>query len=502
MSTLLKIHLIYQKMKNLYNISLKIVLGATLLLSGACEPDFNGMNVDPNNPISVPTSNLMTSAQRTVVQLVYGNSNVTGISTDATRYIQHWAGTRGGGADIYTIVEQDFSDFYSGPLADLNEIIKLNSNAATTLAASEFGSNINQIAVARILKAWIFHNITDVWGDVPYKEALQGKSLALPKFDPQSEIYADLIKELDEATAQINVSEPGIKGDIIYNGDMSYWKLFAQSLKMRLGMRMSKVNAEAAMKAVAEANAAGVFTDNKQNALYKYLSATSNSNPWHYYYTFLSPTIGVTNTLIDRLKATNDPRLSIYADEADLGGGYIGTGYGLDIATANLDRDDASSWPSTTHILQPTTPFKLMTLAEVLFLQAEAAARGWISGDPKAYYDAGVTAAMQYWEIDNTQIATYLAQPAVAYQESNPFKSIGEQKWMAFYQQGIEAWSEWRRLGYPELNNAPEAFAGRSIPRRRGYPLTEITLNTANYREAVNRQGPDELSTRVWWDVP
>jgi hypothetical protein len=484
----------------MYKNSLKILAASLLLLSGACDNGFEELNIDPNNPTSIPTASLFTSAQRSLVQELYGAQGETGLSTDATIYMQYWTPLRGGGNGIYTTVEQDFSDLYTEGIQDLNEIIRLNAEPATAVRAAESGSNANQIAVARILKAWTFQNITDIWGDIPYFQALQGTAQVLPAYTPQGEIYADLVKELDEATAQINVNEPGIKGDIIYGGNMANWKMFAQSLKMRLGMRLSEIDPASAQKAVGEAYQAGLLQSNSQNALYKYLAASPNNNPWFYHFYVQVPGYGVANTLIDKLKALNDPRLSVYADPAQLGGGYIGRQFGLDNATAASQRDEATSWPSKANVLSATTPFVLLSYDEVLLLQAEAAARGWIQGDPAAFYQAGISASMQYWGVQPAAIAAYLAQPQVAYQAANPLESIGEQKWLALYNRGLEAWAEWRRLDYPVLQSASQAFAGRSLPRRRGYPTSEISLNQANYREAVKRQGPDELSTRVWWD--
>lgn len=486
----------------MYKNSLKVLAASLLLVSGACDNGFEELNVDPNNPSFIPTASLFTSAQRSLVQELYGAQGETGVSTDATVYMQYWTPLRGGGNGIYTVVEQDFSDFYTEGIRDLNEVIRLNEEPATATLAAESGANANQIAVARILKAWVFQNITDIWGDVPYVNALKGTANVLPDYTPQQEIYADLLKELTEAAAGIDVNAPGIKGDVIYGGNMANWKLFAQSLKMRIGMRLSEVDPAAAQKAVAEAHQAGLLNSNTQNALYKYLASSPNNNPWYYHFYVQVPGYGVTNTLVDKLKAFQDPRLAVYTDPAQLGGGYIGRQFGLDNATAASQRDEATSWPNKVNVLSATTPFVLLSYDEVLFLQAEAAARGWIPGDAATWYQGAITASMQYWGIQPAAIATYLSQPEVAFQAGNPLQSIGDQKWLALYNRGVEAWSEWRRLDYPVLQSASQAFAGRLLPRRRGYPTSEISLNQANYREAVKRQGPDELSTRVWWDAP
>lgn len=485
----------------MYKYKIKIVAALLLMFLGACDKGFEEMNIDPNNPVAVPTAHLFTSAQRSLVQSIYGNHDqLGGVSTDINVFIQYWTPLRGGGSGIYQNVEDDFSSFYTEGLADLNEIIRLNSDEVTAIQAAEWGGNNNQIAVARILRAWAFQNITDVWGDVPYSDALQGTAVTLPEYTPQAQIYTDLIEELDAATEQIDLTEPGIKGDIVYNGNMQNWKLFAQSLKLRLGMRMSEADPAAAQKAVSEAYTTGVLNRIDQNALYKYLTSAPNNNPWYYHFSIRVPAYGVTNTLTDKLLALNDPRLAFYADTAQLGGGYIGRQFGLDVASANSQRDDATSWPNHEHVVSATTPFVILSYDEVMFTLAEAAARDWIGGEAETFYKEAITASMQYWGVSEPDILAYLEQPAIAYSQDKSLELIGNQKWIALYNRSVEAWSEWRRLDYPTLLSASQAFAGRNLPRRRGYPAAEISLNQKNYNLAIARQGPDELSTRVWWD--
>ncbi|MDQ3289951.1 MAG: SusD/RagB family nutrient-binding outer membrane lipoprotein, partial [Bacteroidota bacterium] len=212
-----------------------------------------------------------------------------------------------------------------------------------------------------------------------------------------------------------------------------------------------------------------------------------------------TPTIAVANTLIDKLQELHDPRISAYAQEKENGGGYVGMPYGVSAAIAGSVNNKNVSFQSL-RVLAPDVKLVLQSYSEVLFLQAEAAARGWANGNPEELYKAAITASMQYWDVPQTEIDTYLAQPSIAYDPSNYRKSIGDQKWLALYLQGIEAWSEWRRLDYPALLPAPDAAQGRNIPRRRGYPLQEISLNKVSYDAAVARQGPDVMETRVWWD--
>ncbi len=491
----MKIH-IYRKL---------VFMVMSLILISACTDGFEELNTDPNQPLEVPTSSLISGAERELVRSIFGNhEELVGIGLSASIFTQQISNLRGAFDDIYATVEYDFSDFYIRGLRDLEEVIILNTNEETKAEAAKSGPNENQIAVAMILKAWAFHNITDVWGDIPYSQALSGSDFPLPVYDTQEDIYLDLLSELTAASAMIDVSAGDIEGDIIYAGNMSKWQLFANSLKMRIGLRLSKVAPGIASVAVAEAFNAGVFTSNDDNAKYEYLPSAPNYNPWYFRFELSVPNYGVGSTLIDMLKGFNDPRLEMYADTAfnqDLGGGFVGNPVGYDRAAGSAISDFAVSWPDAENVLGQTTPFTIMTYSEVLFVLAEAAERGWITGTVKDYYQMAITASIEQWGVtDPTTIADYLAQPSVTLDATNPIKSIGDQKYIALYMQGVQTWSEWRRLGYPELEIARDAVIA-GMPRRRGYPPSEITLNKDNYDIAVSRQGVDDLLTRMWWDL-
>lgn len=466
---------------------------------GSCDSGFEELNIDPNNPTKVPTAFLLSSAQQNIFKEIFGMANTSGKDAIGMRYMQMWSSTLYTEEDRYVDIESDFSNIYKGGLADLNELIRLNTDESTVVAAASSGPNVNQIAAARIMRAWTFQNLTDFWGDIPYTQATKGLQYPTPEYDPQAEIYKDLIKELDEASAQINVSAGNIEGDLIYQGDMAKWKLFAQSLKLRMGMRMSEADPANAEKTVKEALASGVFSDNTMIADFKYLTAQPNYSPWYYSYFIGTPTIAVANTLIDKMIAMKDPRISAYAKKPDNGGDYKGIPYGVSAAIAGSYGNKNVSFPSL-RILSADANVVLQSYSEVLFIQAEAAARGWTNGNAADLYKAAITASMQYWDVPAADIQAYLAQPSVVYNPANYRKSIGDQKWLALYMQGIEAWSDWRRLDFPTLLPAPNAANGRNIPRRRGYPLTEISLNKSNYEKAVARQGADLLETRIWWD--
>ncbi|SDL05293.1 Starch-binding associating with outer membrane [Catalinimonas alkaloidigena] len=495
------------------------LLAAALVSLGACDQGFEELNIDPNKPSEVPTSYLFTQGERALVTQVFDPLTV---AEYAIHYPQYFSQTQYADITRYSTVESSFYPFYTGGLADMQEIIRLNTTEETMDAAAASGANVNQVAVARILKVWGFHNVTDMWGDIPYSQALLGREAFSPVYDPQSEIYPALIQELTEAAAQIDENQPGVVGDIIYGGDMAMWKLFANSLKLRLGMRMSEVAPDMAKTAVTEALSAGVFTSNDDNAMYTYLSAQPNVNP--YYNHFLTRTdFAVTNTMVDMLKAMDDPRLAIYADPIGVdvprdanefpvaNPEYVGMIYGETDAVSGSIRNQEVSFPGlATRAATAKSP--ILVYSEVLFNQAEAAARGWTGGDAEALYEAAIRASMEQWntlaaevgspyQVTAAEIDAYIASGDVAYDAANFEKSIGTQKWLALYMQGFEGWSEWRRLDYPDLKPAPAAPAGMGIPRRRGYTETENSLNKANYDAAIARMGGNGLSTRMWWDV-
>ncbi|MDF9801157.1 hypothetical protein OKW21_006420 [Catalinimonas alkaloidigena] len=477
-----------------------ILIFALVATMPACDDGFEEMNEDPNNPTEVPTSYILAGAQTKLIEELFGlynesfKWNLTGM-----RYMQHWTSTLYTSEDRYVTIEGDFTPVYYKSLRDLQEVIEQNSNPETAVQAAFSGPNQNQIAVSRILKAYTFHNLTDIWGDIPYSQTLLGSENVTPIYDPQEQIYEGIIQELDEAYAQIDEGAGGIEGDLIYDGDMALWKLFAQSLRLRLGMRLSEAKPELGQAVVADALQKGVFTSNAQNATFTYNEQVPFVNPWYTEFHLETITLAVSNTMIDKLMELNDPRLPAFAEEADALGEYVGMPYGVNAAIAGSIKNEEVSLPADA-ITSTDYPATLQTYSEVLFLRAEAAARGWTGEDAEQLYEQAIAASFEQWNVGDADLAAYLAQDEVAFDASNYKASIGNQKWFALYMQGMEAWSEWRRLDYPQLLPAPDAAAGRDIPRRRGYPLSEISLNKKNYDEAIARQGPDLMSTRVWWD--
>lgn len=477
------------KLKNIFSLLLVVAFAAT-----SCD-DFEDLNVDPNEPSSAPNSTLLTG-------VFTGSDDELGIddllgANIPVLYVQHLSETQYTESSRYNTVQFNFNGWYTGPLVTLNQIIESNTNEATSAAAAAYGSNNNQIAVARILRAYIFHVLTDRWGALPYSEALQGATDFSPAYDSQEDIYTGLLTELNEATAQMD-GGAGPAGDILFSGNMASWAQFANTLRATIAMRMSGVAATTARAEFEDAVSDGLITS---DVMYAFLAETNHQNPW--YGRFITRTdYAISETLVDYMSAVNDPRLPAFAEPALETGTYVGMPYG--IIDAGDITNSAVSFITSDIISTQDAPLAIFTVAQTEFMLAEAALNGWnVSGTAQSHYEAAIQASMEQWGVyDATAYAAYIADPGVAYNAANAMQLIGEQKWVALYLQGYEAWSEWRRTGYPALTPAPDAVNNSGeIPVRQGYPSSEADLNSENYEAAVQMNGADGLDTRLWWDM-
>lgn len=498
-------------MKTLYKTLIGAGVVASMMLASSCTKDFEDINTDPNKPSNVSTGFLLTSAQKGLMDNTW-DEWFNG--RRGNQLAQYWSSNQYSSESRYQfrneISNSYWALFYSGGstlggMSDLEEIIRLNTEKPDDYVG--FGDNGNQIAVAKALKAWTFQNLTDCWGPIPFSEALKGSEVPSPKYDSQEQVYNGLLAMLNEANNDIDVNAAGPQGDKIYGGDMTKWKKFVNSLKMRVALRMADVNSAAASQAIQEAVAAGVFTSNADNALLVYGSAAPNNNPLNEDRKTRND-FCASNVMVDALKALGDPRMGIYYEPAVSSGEFVGEVYGLSEENAALTPDDDISQRGAA-VLAAEAPGIYLDYAQVQFMLAEAVERGYISGDAAAYYNAGVQASMEFWGItDGTAISSYLAQSNVDYAtlkaDGQSWKEIiGRQKWIALYMQGIQGWTEWRRLDFGILQlPADGPLNGTGIPMRMQYPLDEQTLNGDNYNSAVELLGgPDELGTRLWWDV-
>lgn len=479
-----------------------LMAGMVLLLI-SCD-DFGDTNIDPNNPSNARPELLLTDAQRFV-------DNKVGAFT-GNLWVQYMAETQYNDDSRYGNANADFNGWYTGPLKNLQTIIDLNTNEETRVDALSGGSNANQIAVARILKVYFFHMMTDRWGYIPYSEALVGSENFSPQYDSQEEIYLSLIDELKAAVAQMD-GGPGVNGDILFSGEMGQWEVFANSLRARIALRMADTGqSSVAATEFADAVNSGVTS---VDISYPYLASAANENPW--YTRFRTRTdYAISDVLADYMKGLDDLRVTKYANPApDVSNNdgvttvdeIVGMPYDVespgDITNSAISFPGAAIGAGGPSVGIQDAPLPIITVSEMYFAMAEAVERGWISGSAEQYYLDAIQASWEQWGVfDQAAYDAYVSTPEVAYSSASWDEKIGKQKWVALYPNGYEAWAEWRRLGYPELDPHPLALTAEiSIPVRQTYPTSEAQINEAAYNAAVSAQGADSPSTHLWWDI-
>lgn len=497
------------------------ILTVLLFGSASCGKDFGDININPNNPSEVSPDFLFTSAAQSIAIFNSGGGHVYFVQLWAQHFCQNNYTDESRFRVRPDANNSNWSWLYSGPLFDLVEVKKLLPNA-NTLDPAEVTQN--KMAIADVLSVFQWHVITDIYGPVPYSEALQGSSNRTPTYDSQKDIYTDLLNRLRTASEQMDPDYGSFgNADPIYSGDVAKWKAFANSLRLRIAMRMADVEAGAA-KAEVEAAWSAAFTSNDENAYFHFLTGQPNNHPLNQFRIDRGDAdFGLSSTLIDNtLLPLNDPRLPVFADEKVDGGGYAGRPYGQDSGHAASESPDLYSQPSgasairgergfrSLDILKSDAVGRFMSYAEVCFILAEARERGWtVSGTAAEWYEKGVRASLEEWGIADVTIQdAYLSQAAVAYAtaEGDWKQKIGVQKWVALFLNGIQGWSEWRRLDFEKLEPCADGplfdVGDNPVPIRMTYPTNEQSQNNASYQAALGLLGgPDYLTTRVWWDV-
>jgi len=467
----------------------KILLIAFLIISTvSCVTDFSDWNKDEKKATVVPASTLFSNAERNLVRTMKMQSVNVNIFNF---FAQYWTATTYPDESNYDLGTRDvpggfWNRMYRDVLLDLQESKIVLATERETTPESLLPVNTNQMAIATILEVYSFHVLVDVFGDVPYTEALD-ISNSSPKYDDASTIYTDILSKLDGAISSLDANFDSFGGaDFIYEGDVAAWKKFANSLKLRMAMRIKDSGK------VSEAIAGGVFTSNDDNAAFVFTVSDPYSNPmWENLVQSNRNDLLVSDTFVDLMVPLNDPRTPVYM--ADNMTPYIGGPYGAN-----------NSFVKFTHLgevfHQPDYEGVILDYAEVEFLLAEAAERN-LGGatDASTHYDNGVTASINYWAPEADPTAYLTAQ---AYDAANWEQSIGLQKYIALYSRGFEGWSSWRIFGVPTLSapvDADSAAEGK-VPVRYIYPADEEQRNRANYDAASSAIGGDKLSTPVFWN--
>jgi hypothetical protein len=387
----------------------------------------------------------------------------------------------------------------------------------------------NLYNMTRILQAYVFMVLTDEYGDIPYKASGKGyMELGLfPEYDSQQDIYADIISELTAASAALDPAGKIETADVLYGGNITQWRKFANSLLLRAGMRLVKVDPAKAQQVVSSVPLTSLILSNADNAVVRHdgnyqngMAVTLNGTEAANFY--------LTAPFVNYLKSTNDPRLVSIAvrykgatsgasqttdkttiqpaDQIGMPMGYDNSTIGAVATGLGLASFYDFSQVDRRRMMKLSAPYFMVTAAQTQLLLAEAHVRGWITtGTAASYFEAGVRQSM-------AQMASFDAGAAVSqadidtYVTNHPFdpakalEQINTQYWVASFPGGPEVFANYRRTGFPALT--PNPYPGKEVDfiRRLTYPVSEGSVNAANVSLATSRMGPDALNTRVWWD--
>jgi hypothetical protein len=498
-----------------------------LLASGCDIGDFGDLNDDPTSPNQVDADLLFSRS------IAYGTLRYTTYQRSqhlfGNMYSQYFANLN---PDFTTTDRYQSDPPYNAWATSLWRTTYASRGGENNIGENVENSGINiQIAInqtrddpqminitsqAQIWKVYLMHRVTDAWGSVPYFEAFKGlEGNRTPAYDPQEEIYRTMLDTLDAAAERIDPSIQGNRfrlgsADLLYNDDLTKWRRFANSLRLRLALRVAEAAPDLAREHVNDAFAGGLMQSSDDSAL----RPTSGEgqfitqNPLSILYGFNDDRLS--ETLIDTLRALDDPRLTVYADTIATFGilqdtlAFRGLPNGLSGGTlSGIQAFEYSRLGS--RLRRSDAPVPVMRYAEVKFLQAEAALRGWGSGSAQAHYEEGIRASLAYYDVPASARDDYLSQPGVAWNAGGSgaaqLEQIITQKWIALFTQGLELWAEYRRTGYPTLQPIPtDGQTGGAVPSRMLYPNVERTTNTQNVEDAAQQIGGDAMTTDLWWD--
>ncbi len=506
-------------MKKIYNICL---MALSLVLIVSCDDGFDTLNTSKVAPTSLDPAlvlnNAVVSSTFPANDLMYELGIVQQLISPNTGVLE--------GANF----NQDNSNNTVANWQNyFRNVVKYTTDVITRTKDEPTRSNLYNMA--RIVQANAFIILTDTYGSVPYEEGGQGYTAQIffPVYQTQQNIYASVIQELKDATAALSAAGKIETGDVLFGGDITKWKKFGYSLLLRAGMRLSKVDPTTAQTTVAAAFAGGVILSNDDNVVIRHDG--NYNNPYGVTLTGgEAANFYLAEPFVDALKSNNDPRLpaiavryvgatSGAAQTAAVATSLPGDQFGLPMGSTDGDADlSGATLPGggaryaytqcdRTRIVTRTSPMFLLTAAQCNLLLSEARFRGWITtGTADGYFSDGIKAHMD-------QMASYSPASAVdgadrdAYAAAmvgtfagNELEQINYEYWVASFLNGPEAWSNFRRSGYPVL--AVNPFPGRIVDfiTRLTYPPAEILVNSENVQAAIAAQGPDKLDTKVWWD--
>ncbi|MBA2760460.1 MAG: SusD/RagB family nutrient-binding outer membrane lipoprotein, partial [Segetibacter sp.] len=474
-----------------------IVVASVFCIHG-CTKDFEKINTPPTSVTTIDPGLVLSKVQKDAAfaeGYEYPNNQFGS-------WIQHWAGGVLISSSRY--VEQSDNGTWDAHYSLIRNISQVRNEILKGLENDPSGRT--KLAIAKIVEISVWQRLTDLFGDVPYSQTALGAAdvNTKPVFDTQESIYKSLITDIDAAMGQLNASDLSYgSADFYYKGDVAKWKKYANSLKLRLGMRIRYADAALAQKTVTEAMKQPLLESNSDNATVPTYNNATNANVHPLLNHFLagSPDLKyLAEAFVTKLVSTNDPRLPRIA-QPSVNSVKAGTPAYKSIGVALTDdilktiiKDDYSTASTLTFFnrtYSPAIPYIVMSFSDVSFYKAEAALEGWgaTADEAEAFYQAGVRAALAQEPYNITTVPANFAELSfTGLSKEQKLEKIGTQKWIQLFGRSYEAFIEWRRMGYPSLKPGP--FAGSTngtIPRRTIYSSREALLNQENYKSASAR---------------
>lgn len=474
------------------NISRTLLIGALAGVSLiSCERDITSLNEDPKHPSEVPSGNLLASSQ---YNSFYDISSPSVNGNNFVFFTQQLAEVTYTDETNYDLVtrNQPRRFFNSMYVSGIN-VLKQSKVALEKEKSGDVAVDNNKWAVLEISEIFLWESVVNTYGNVPYSEAFSPDQTLSPKYDDAATIYSDLIKRLDGAIAKVTPASKGyMEEDLVYKGDMLKWKKFANSIKLRLAMNLADVNPSLAKSTAEAAITAGVMASNTDSYSLVFDGGTF-TNPVYDEFVASNRNDFVPSSVVVNLMNTKaDPRRSVWFTKTEAGS-YVGGAFGSRNPFARF-----SHYQNV--LLAKNAPANLLSYSEVLFLQAEAAARGYSAGNTaEEFYKLAVTASMQEQGVSASDIATYVA--ANPYNSANWKKSIGEEAYVALFNKAYASWNFLRRLDYPVLNRPGNSNITSPYPYRMPYSSWEYTRNGTNVRAAASVIGGDKAETKLFWDI-
>lgn len=474
-----------------------LVAGIVMLHTG-CKK-FSEFQTDPNKSTTSTPDLLLNTVEQTAFQstdLGVALSSRQLAFTDNVSNQQYYGWTRG-----------SFNNYNS-----LRQVLKMEQVAAAQ-------GRPEYLPLVKFFKAWYFLQLTQMFGDIPYKEALNGDgNVTTPAYDKQEDIYLSILNDLQLANTLITANTAAVQGDIVYNGNMQQWKRAINTLSLRVLISLSAKEGDARFEIrkrfadiVNNPTASPVLTANSDNAALKFYDLQDNRYPY-FNSNDLQTAYYMEETFVNLLKGYKDPRLFSFADKAPKFAALPATdfsAYGGVMGSAPVNENNARTVAGEVSKINPrfynspvNEPSIALGYAELQFILAEGVVRGWITGSAADFYNKGITASLNFYNVSANDISSYLAQASVQLPAVNPLQQILTQKYIAsFMNSGMQPFFEQRRTGIPVFDvSGAGVLNNKRIPKRWMYPETELRLNQQNVSTAISRQYPsgDDINGIMW----